>query len=242
MWIREGRFISTLSLTDIETRQLLGLAKQCLLRGETAAAQSICETLLSSNTALYEAWHVSGLAMASRGELAGAIRRLRRAARSADASAWFIRDLAVALLAAKRWGPSVRAFERCLAQEPDHAGNLALYARALFELDRRSEAWDACLQALRCSPKDSKILLNIARTLRRLRVDADALRCVDLARQADPAFADAHRMLIHIHRACRRYDDVLRGAARAVRLLPADEELRVQYGIALFDRAEPMPR
>ena len=235
MWIREGRFISTLNLTNIETSQLLGLAKQYLLRGETAAAQSICEVLLSSNTALYEAWHVSGLAMASRGELAGAIPRLRRAARSSDASTLFIRDLAVALLAAKLWKPSVRAFERCLAQEPDHAGNLALYSRALFELDRKSEAQDACLQALGCEPKDTKILLNIARTLGRLRVDADALRCVNLALQVDPVSADAHRMSIHIHRAGRRYDDVLRSATRAVRLRPADKELRVQYGIALFD-------
>lgn len=211
------------------------MAKEKLRRGEAAAAQSICEALIASAPAPLDAWHVSGLAMASQGKLAGAIRRLRRATLSADASPLYVRDFGIALLAARRWKAAAGAFERTLTTEPDDSRALALYARALLELGRTSEARDTCLKALRHEPKDAKVLLNIARTLRRLSADADAIACLERVLRHDPDSADAYWTLLQMYRERRRYDDALHCARLAARKLPANTDLTLQYGIALFD-------
>ena len=94
--------------------------------------------------------------------------------------------------------PAIAAFQRCLAEVPDHPGALYNLGTALLQAGRDADALAAFLACLGQAPDFGKAYVNLADTLRRLTLFNDAEAMAEIGLQHLPDSPEAGICLAHV--------------------------------------------
>lgn len=170
---------------------MLQQALSCFRDQDFAGTESVCRTILADDEVQPDAWHLLGLALLQRNEVAASIDAFEKAIVQAPAVAAFHINFASALTAAGRPDDAVAALRRGLAQDdaqPDGHFNLA---NTLLAMGRTDDAKLSFEKALTLAPDHAAARNNLGHILRQ-RGDLGA--AIDQFRQAtesDSGYAPA---------------------------------------------------
>ncbi len=156
-------------------------ALSCFRDQDFAGTESLCRTILAADDAQPDAWHLLGLALLHRNEIAASIDAFMNAVEQAPGIAAFHINFASALTAAGRPGDAVAALRRALSlddAEPDAHFNLG---NTLLSLGRSDEALRSIEKALALAPEHVAARNNLGHLLRQ-RGDLEA--AIEQFRQA----------------------------------------------------------
>jgi len=154
-------------------QSMLQQALSCFRDQDFAGTESVCRTILSDDEAQPDAWHLLGLALLQRGEVAASIDAFENAIAQAPAVAAFHINFASALTAAGRLDDAVTEQRRGLSLDdvqPDGHFNLG---NSLLAMGRPDEAAQSFEKTLALAPDHAAARNNLGHVLRQ-RGDLDA--------------------------------------------------------------------
>ena len=154
-------------------QSMLQQALSCFRDQDFAGTESVCRTILSDDEAQPDAWHLLGLALLQRSEVAASIDAFEKAIAQAPAVAAFHINFASALTAAGRLDDAVTEQRRGLSLDdlqPDGHFNLG---NSLLAMGRPDEAAQSFEKTLALAPDHAAARNNLGHVLRQ-RGDLDA--------------------------------------------------------------------
>lgn len=172
-------------------QSMLQQALSCFRDQDFAGTESVCRAILAGDVVQPDAWHLLGLSLLQRNEVAASIDAFEKAIAQAPAVAAFHINFASALTAAGRPDDAVAALRRGLAQDdtqPDGHFNLG---NTLLAMGRLDEAMLSFETALALAPDHAAARNNLGHILRQ-RGDLDAaIEQFQQATESDSGYAPA---------------------------------------------------
>jgi predicted O-linked N-acetylglucosamine transferase (SPINDLY family) len=174
-----------------EQRNQLAHAMDLHQRGQTGAAETLYQLILTAFPTCIDALHFRGLAATQRGALDEGIALLRRAVALHPAASGIQCNLARSLIDKRELVAAVGCCDAVIEREPHNAHAWFLRGNALQLGDAHEDAIASYDQALRHAPRFAAALNNQAHSLRMLRRSAAALDRLARALACQPAYAMA---------------------------------------------------
>ncbi len=207
--------------------------------GQLPQAEALCRQVLVSEPKNFNALQLLGHVALQRGDYAAAARWLTAALSSNPANATVHSNLAVALLALRRWRDALDCCERALALQPRYPEAHCNRGNALRGLDRLSDGLASYGQAIALSPRFYDAHVGRTNALLALKHYDEALASADRALQLEPRSVEAWGLRGAVLLKLRRPEEALESFDRALSIAPESAETTNNRGTALRDLRRP---
>jgi predicted O-linked N-acetylglucosamine transferase (SPINDLY family) len=209
--------------------------------GDSQGAAEVYQQILQQRPDHAGAWQLLGLVHRELGELAAALKHLRRAIELSDAQPAAWNNLGVVLKDLGRRDEAQAAFERALRLLPDYPDAWANLGLVHLESGRLDDAEHALRQAMRLAPRHADALRQLAACRLRRGDLQEALRFARDAIAVAPARAASHLLLGKVLAGLRRFEEAADAYRKAVEMRPTHVEAHLNLGLACaeLDDVEP---
>ena len=220
--------------------QALQRAAEAFQRGDLAAAEGLCRSVLDAKADHFEALYLSGVIAGSAGRPADAVDLMTRAiaANPKHADAHYNRGVALGELG--RHEEAAESYARATACDAAHGNAFFNRGVALGALGRHAEAIESYGRALALQPRYAEAQQNRGVALAALGRHAEALASYDQAIALKPGYAAAHNNRGVALAALGRLPEAIAAYDRAAALRPGYAEALVNRAIALNDLDRPL--
>jgi predicted O-linked N-acetylglucosamine transferase (SPINDLY family) len=185
-------------------------------RGELEQAERIYREVLARAPGDFDALQLLGMLEGERGNPAGALEWLRRAAGVNPRDALVHSNVGVALMELKRPAEALASFDRALMRQPDDVGTLINRGNALLELRHLDEALASYDRALALRPDYSAAHNNRGNVLQELRRFHEAVASYERCLAVDPRNVDALTNRGSALRRLKRHEEAIASCDRAL--------------------------
>lgn len=139
---------------------------------------------------------------------------------------------------AGRFPEADQIYKQILASEPENVNALFLHGTIASQTGLHDDAIALLTRASARAPKEAKIFLNLANSLRALERFGEAEAACRKALKLNPEYGKAHNSLGLVHLDAGQIDQAIDAFQRAVILQPDDAEFHNNLGNALADKGE----
>lgn len=206
--------------------------------GYVERAEGIYRDLLCETPGHAGAWHLLGMVLYGRRDLAGALEHVGKALSLCDSKAVYWNNYGAVLKDLERHEEAKAAFEKAIRIRDDYADAWSNLGLMQTELGLLEEAEKSIRYALRLEPRHADALSHLASVFRERGQLEEALRlCRDAIAVASEK-AEVHRAEGDILTAMRRYEEAAGAYDRALFRDPLSDDTHLRQGHALADNHE----
>jgi tetratricopeptide (TPR) repeat protein len=207
--------------------------------GDFAQTERLCRQVVQAEPRNADAWHLLGLALQGRGNLAEALDAYQRTLRLRPDSVETHHQLGLVLAGQGKRPQAMAHFRQALRLQPRHAEVLAHLGVALAEQGQREEAI-ACFQQALCErPESAPTHHNLGVALAQQGRMAEAVQSLERALQVQPDYAEAYYNLGCILHQLGRRDEAIARFRQGLQLKPDHAGACNNLGLALTETKSP---